>query len=221
MKDFKRKAAPVILLVLLAMSGGCMDAYSYLYCEGVFAYAQTGNILLFCINLVSGDFFKALSYLWPILAFAGGVATAFLLERMHKGWKPFMHKWRTLILEILILVAVAFVADYNHLIATAMISFVCGMQLESFPSYLGIRIATTMCIGNLRSAVHHSMECVVGNTRGNGVQTILFWTALAAFVVGAALGNFFVSLIGAIAVLASCVLLCIGIIFAFLVYERD
>ena len=221
MKDFKRKAAPVILLVLLAMSGGCMDAYSYLYCEGVFAYAQTGNILLFCINLVSGDFFKALSYLWPILAFAGGVATAFLLERMHKGWKPFMHKWRTLILEILILVAVAFVADYNHLIATAMISFVCGMQLESFPSYLGIRIATTMCIGNLRSAVHHSMECAVGNARGNGVQTMLFWTALAAFVVGAALGNFFVSLIGALAVLASCVLLCIGIIFAFLVYERD
>ena len=221
MKDFKRKAAPVILLVLLAMSGGCMDAYSYLYCEGVFAYAQTGNILLFCINLVGGDFFKALSYLWPILAFAGGVATAFLLERMHKGWKPFMHKWRTLILEILILVTVSFVADYNHLIATAMISFVCGMQLESFPSYLGIRIATTMCIGNLRSAVHHSMECAVGNARGNGVQTMLFWTALAAFVVGAALGNFFVSLIGALAVLASCVLLCIGIIFAFLVYERD
>ena len=221
MKDFKRKAAPVILLVLLAMSGGCMDAYSYLYCEGVFAYAQTGNILLFCINLVSGDFLKALSYLWPILAFAGGVATAFLLERMHKGRKPFMHKWRTLILEILILVAVAFVADYNHLIATAMISFVCGMQLESFPSYLGIRIATTMCIGNLRSLVHHSMECAVGNARGNGVQTMLFWTALAAFVVGVALGNFFVSLIGAYAVLASCVLLCIGIIFAFLVYERD
>ncbi len=221
MKDFKRKAAPVILLILLAMSGGCMDAYSYLYCEGVFAYAQTGNILLFCINLVSGDFFKALSYLWPILAFAGGVATAFLLERMHKGWKPFMHKWRTLILEILILVAVAFVADDNHLIATAMISFVCGMQLESFPSYLGIRIATTMCIGNLRSAVHHSMECAVGNARGNGVQTMLFWTALAAFVVGAALGNFFVSLIGAFAVLASCVLLCIGIIFAFFVYERE
>lgn len=221
MKDFKRKVAPVILLALLALSGGCMDAYSYLYCEGVFAYAQTGNILLFCINLVSGDFLKAFSYLWPILAFTGGTATAFLLERMHKGWKPFMHKWRTLILEILILVAVAFVADYDHLIATAMISFVCGMQLESFPSFLSIRVATTMCIGNLRSAVHHSLECAVGNAKGNGVQTMLLWSALAAFVVGAALGNFFVSLIGAYAVLVSCVLLGIGIVFVFLVYERD
>ncbi len=221
MKDFRRKIAPVILLALLAASGGCMDAYSYLYCEGVFAYAQTGNILLFCINAVRGEVMLSLSYLWPILAFMGGTATAFLLERLHKGWKPFMHKWRTLILEIAILVGVAFVADYNHLIATAMISFVCGMQLESFPSFLSIRVATTMCIGNLRSAVHHGMECAVGNARGNGVQLLLFGVALTAFALGAALGNFLVGVLGTYAVTASCVLLGIGIVFAFLTYERE
>lgn len=221
MKDFKRKAAPVILLALLAASGGCMDAYSYLYCEGVFAYAQTGNILLFFINLVQGEFSQSVAYLWPILAFMGGVATAFVLERLHKGWKPFLHKWRTLLLEIAILIAVSFVADYNHLIATAMISFVCGLQLESFPSFLSIRVATIMCIGNLRSAVHHGMECAFGNARGNGVQLMLFGVALAAFALGAALGNFLVALLGAYAVLASCVLLGVSIIFAFMVYERD
>lgn len=221
MKDFRRKIAPVILLALLAASGGCMDAYSYLYCEGVFAYAQTGNILLFCINAVRGEVMLSLTYLWPILAFMGGTATAFLLERLHKGWKPFMHKWRTLILEIAILVGVAFVADYNHLIATAMISFVCGMQLESFPSFLSIRVATTMCIGNLRSAVHHGMECAVGNARGNGVQLLLFGVALTAFALGAALGNFLVGVLGTYAVTASCVLLGIGIVFAFLTYERE
>ena len=221
MKDFKRKAAPVILLALLAASGGCMDAYSYLYCEGVFAYAQTGNILLFCINLVKGEFFLSLGYLWPILAFMGGTATAFLLERTHKGWTPFLHKWRTLMLEIAILVGVAFVADDNHLIATAMISFVCGMQLESFPSFLSIRVATTMCIGNLRSAVHHGMECAVGNARGNGVQLLLFGVALTAFAIGAALGNVLVAALGAYAVLASCALLGVSIVFAFMVYERD
>lgn len=198
-----------------------MDAYSYLYCEGVFAYAQTGNILLFCINMVRGEFLQSLSYLWPILAFMAGTAVAFLLERLHKGWKPFLHKWRTLTLEIVILIAVAFVADYNHLIATAMISFICGMQLESFPSFLSIRVATTMCIGNLRSVVHHGMECAVGNAKGNGVQLLLFGVALTSFTLGAALGNFLVALWGAYAIFASCVLLGVSIVFAFLVYERD
>jgi uncharacterized membrane protein YoaK (UPF0700 family) len=220
-KDFKRKIAPILLLALLAASGGCMDAYSYLYCDGVFAYAQTGNILLFCINLVRGEFLQSLSYLWPILAFMGGTATAFLLERLHKGWKPYLHKWRTLLLEIVVLVGVCFVADYNHLIATAMISFVCGMQLESFPSFLSIRVATTMCIGNLRSVVHHGMECATGNARGNGLQAMLFGVALVSFALGAALGNFLVAVMGAFAVLASCILLGIAIVFAFLVYERD
>lgn len=221
MKEFRRKVAPFLLLTLLAASGGCMDAYSYLYCEGVFAYAQTGNILLFCINMVRGEFLQSLSYLWPILAFMAGTAVAFLLERLHKGWKPFLHKWRTLTLEIVILIAVAFVADYNHLIATAMISFICGMQLESFPSFLSIRVATTMCIGNLRSVVHHGMECAVGNAKGNGVQLLLFGVALTSFTLGAALGNFLVALWGAYAIFASCVLLGVSIVFAFLVYERD
>lgn len=198
-----------------------MDAYSYLYCEGVFAYAQTGNILLFCINMVRGEFLQSLSYLWPILAFIGGTAAAFLLERLHKGWTPFLHKWRTLMLEIALLVAVAFVADYNHLIATAMISFVCGMQLESFSSFMGVRVATTMCIGNLRSAVHHGMECAVGNARGNHRQAILFAIALLAFALGAGMGNFLVSLLGTYAVIASCVLLGVSIVFAFLVYDKE
>ena len=140
---------------------------------------------------------------------------------MHKGWKPFLHKWRTLILEIVILAGVAFVADYNHLIATAMISFVCGVQLETFASFLSIRVATTMCIGNLRSFVHHSMECAVGNARGNGVQVLLFGVGLLTFALGATLGNFIVPLLGAYAIFISCGLLAVNIVFAFLVYERE
>lgn len=221
MNTFRKKIAPVLLLALLAASGGCMDAYSYLYCEGVFAYAQTGNILLFCINMVRGEFAQSLAYLWPILSFMGGTAVAFLLERLHKGWTPFLHKWRTLMLEIAILAAVAFAADYNHLIATAMISFVCGMQLESFSSFMGVRVATTMCIGNLRSAVHHGMECAVGQAYGNHRQALLFTIALLSFACGAGMGNFLVALLGAYAIFASCLLLAISIVFAFLVYDND
>ena len=221
MKIFRQKIAPVVLLALLSASGGCMDAYSYLYCEGVFAYAQTGNILLFCINLVRGEFSNALVYMGLIAAFICGTAGAFLLERLHKGWTPFLHKWRTLILEIVILVAAAFAADYNHLIATAMISFACGLQLESFASFMGVYVGTAMCIGNLRSAVHHGMECVVGNGKQNRLPAMLFSVALLAFICGAALGNFVVALFGTYAVLASCVLLGISIVFAFLVYDND
>ena len=41
--------------IILALSGGFMDAYSYV-CRGqVFANAQTGNILLLGVNLSEGN----------------------------------------------------------------------------------------------------------------------------------------------------------------------
>ena len=60
--------------ILLALSGGFMDAYSYL-CRGeVFANAQTGNMLLFGVHLSSGEWQEALRYAFPVLAFAAGIA---------------------------------------------------------------------------------------------------------------------------------------------------
>ena len=58
-----------------------MDAYSYL-CRGeVFANAQTGNILLFGVNLSMGHWSKALQYVCPVLAFAIGIAAAEFVRR--------------------------------------------------------------------------------------------------------------------------------------------
>ena len=61
--DKKKQMSDTMRLgVLLAIAGGFLDAYTYL-CRGeVFANAQTGNMVLFGIQLVSGEFLKALYY---------------------------------------------------------------------------------------------------------------------------------------------------------------
>lgn len=48
---------------ILALSGGFMDAYSYMERGEVFANAQTGNMLLFGVHLSQGDFQNTLKYL--------------------------------------------------------------------------------------------------------------------------------------------------------------
>ena len=65
--------------ILLAISGGLMDAYSYLYRGQVFANAQTGNVLLFSVHLSKGEWEEALHYAFPIAAFLCGVALACFL----------------------------------------------------------------------------------------------------------------------------------------------
>ena len=58
--------------ILLAFVGGFLDVYTYLLRGGVFANAQTGNMVLLTLQISQGHFVQALYYLVPIIAFFMG-----------------------------------------------------------------------------------------------------------------------------------------------------
>ena len=62
-----------LLSAILAVSGGFQDAYTYNVRGEVFSNAQTGNVVLMSQHFLMGDWYKALHYLFPIVAFAFGV----------------------------------------------------------------------------------------------------------------------------------------------------
>lgn len=51
MRRSRQMSESIELGIVLALAGGFMDAYSYMCRDGVFANAQTGNMLLLGINL--------------------------------------------------------------------------------------------------------------------------------------------------------------------------
>ncbi len=73
----KLKAFPVsewlITGLILCFAGGFLDAYTYITRGGVFANAQTGNIILLSIGLARGEGTAALRYLVPVAVFVAGV----------------------------------------------------------------------------------------------------------------------------------------------------
>ena len=74
MKLHLEKASESYLVgVLLAIAGGYLDVYTYICRGGVFANAQTGNIVLLGINLADHNWSKLLFYMYPILAFMAGI----------------------------------------------------------------------------------------------------------------------------------------------------
>ena len=140
---------------LLAVAGGFFDAYTYLCRGGVFANAQTGNIVLLGLELAEREWLRALAYLAPILAFALGVVVAEVVKRRGKARQAGgagMH-WRQVIVlaEIVLLAVAAFLPQRMDMAVNILISFVCAMQVEAFRKVRGSAFATTMCTGNLRS----------------------------------------------------------------------
>ena len=147
--SFQRQVSETMRLgILLALSGGLMDAYSYLFRGEVFANAQTGNILLCSVALSQGEWGVAVQYAFPVLAFGLGILMTFLIRQRFRNRTNRIH-WRQLgvLAEILLLTLVAFLPQQANLLANSLISLACGFQVEAFRKIHGNAIATTMCIG--------------------------------------------------------------------------
>lgn len=201
--------------IILALSGGFMDAYSYI-CRGqVFANAQTGNMLLFGVHLSSGNWPMAFRYATPVFAFTMGIAIA-VMVRLKRKDKSLIH-WRqiTVFFEAVILLIVAFIPLTDNLLANSLISFACGMQVESFRKIHGNGIATTMCIGNLRNATQNLCHYVKNHEKKSLKKSILYYGIILFFIVGAVIGNIVIRYLETRAIIVCSILLALAFIVMF------
>lgn len=211
--------------ILLALSGGVMDAYSYMERGHVFANAQTGNIILMSIALSEGVWMRAASYFFPVFSFAAGIFLADLTRMIFRGLETKRGRgrlhWKQIVLfaEAVILAAVAFVPHHMDFLANALTSFACGMQVESFRTIRGNSIATTMCIGNLRSASEQMSLFIEKRDRTRLHRGGLYFLIIAIFAAGAVAGNAAVSYFGQRAILICPVILSV-LFFVIFVQEK-
>ena len=202
--------------VFLSLSGGLQDAYTYLFRGKVFANAQTGNIVLLSANLMDGNWGRAVHYLVPLCAFALGVLTA---EKMRERFRDMQRlHWRQLVVlgEVLLLFLVGFLPPALDLLANAIVSFSCAMQVQAFRKVDGYAFASTMCIGNLRSGMDSLCSWLVAGNRTAKDKALHYFAIIFLFALGAALGSVALNFCGAKAIWFSCLLLTVSFCLMFL-----
>ena len=206
--------------VFLSLSGGLQDAYTYLFRGKVFANAQTGNIVLLSSNLMDGNWERVLHYLVPLCAFALGVLTA---EKMQEHFRNMQRlHWRQLVVlgEVLLLFLVGFLPQEQNLLANAIVSFSCAMQVQAFRKVNGYGFASTMCIGNLRAG----MESLFGYAVSHNPETVrkaqCYFGVIFLFFAGAALGGWLLPALGQNTIWVSCGLLFVSFALMFIEPEE-
>lgn len=202
--------------MFLSVSGGLQDVYTYLYRGKVFANAQTGNIVLCSVKLVEGDWSAVLHYLVPLCFFALGVFTAELLRQKFQQMQR-LH-WRQLVVlcEIVMLFVVGFFPQEWNLVANALVSFACAMQVQTFRKVNGYAFASTMCIGNMRSGMDSLCSWVLNRNPAALKKSLYYWGIILLFALGAGLGSLTLDLCGAKAIWFSCLLLAVSFCLMFL-----
>lgn len=184
----KQMSDSLLLAVFLTLAGGFQDAYSY-NCRGqVFANAQTGNIVLFGQNLATGHLDRAVHYLLPVLAFMLGVYLAELIRRRYQNSTRFHWRQTVLLGETVLLMLSGLFPQSCNVAANILLSFACAMQVNTFRKFRGLPSATTMCIGNMRSAA--SLLCGYHTTGDPELKrkSMHYYFMIAVFAVGAAIG---------------------------------
>jgi uncharacterized membrane protein YoaK (UPF0700 family) len=216
----RQMSESIQVAIPLALAGGVMDAYSYLVRDHVFANAQTGNMLLFGIHLAAGRWIECLHYGVPIACFAAGIALCHSIKIFAK--EEHLH-WRQLALaiEAAFLVLVACIPEGHSLWANGFTSFACGIQVQAFRKFHGHPLATTMCIGNLRSGTQSLVSWATGRDEGALDTGLLSYFVIVCFVVGAVIGNWFKPLLGTRMILLSVALLVVAFLVMFVDRRED
>lgn len=207
--------------LLLAFVGGYLDAFTYTLKGGVFANAQTGNIIFLSLNLAEGKFGRALYFLLPLLAFISGV----VLSEYIKKYLPKRNYLRCELLilgiEMIALILLTLLpSSLPNEVFTITISFICAVQFNTFRRLENSLYATTFCTGNLRSATRELFAFFADHDRAAGRRGIRFLFVVLLFGVGVVTGDNLCGQFGQSAMFVCSAVLLIAII-SMLYYQRN
>lgn len=177
--------------VLLTLCGGYLDAYTYSVRGGVFANAQTGNIIKLGIQIVNGDLSACIRYLIPIGAFILGVIIAIAIRLYMEKNDLHVIRRGVLLTEMAALAVVSFIpeAEEYNLLANTLVSFACAMQMEAFGSFVNQPIATTVSTGNLRKLVEYLVKGFYEKDKEAFKIAGIYFLIISLFILGVIFGT--------------------------------
>jgi len=176
---------------LISLSGGFLDAFTYVGHGQVFANAMTGNIVLLGAYGASGEWRRAFIHIPPILAFLVGVFLAHALRHYGARGDSRRAALLSLTIEMLTLGALAFVPPHGpDLWLVLAISLVAALQNSSFTRLCAWSYNSVMTTGNLRRFAENLFEGLLPRRDSEALlQVRVFGAICLSFLAGACLGG--------------------------------
>jgi uncharacterized membrane protein YoaK (UPF0700 family) len=176
--------------MLLAATGGLLDAVVFLAHGHVFANSMTGNVVFLGIAILGHDGADIVSHLVPLAGFFAGV-----LASKHLRTRLGIHSVLLgLALEIIALFILGWLpASFPLMAFTGIIAYVAAFQVASFRRVDRFAYNSTFMTGNLRDVAEGLYEALTPNstpeTREKGrSQALDLGLICLCFLFGAVLG---------------------------------
>lgn len=170
MKDGTLPSQRYHTFVLLMLSGGFMGAYSYFLKGGVFANAETANLLILAFNIAELNTEGIISVLYPISAFfIGTFFSQMFIEKLGRRWIPTL-----LIVEIIALISLSLLpSETPDRVFHVVIAVLSSMQFNTFRKARGVAMSTLFCTAHLRG-FGASLYSAIADRKGEDLKKSLY-----------------------------------------------
>lgn len=206
--------------MFLTFIGGFLDAYCVILRGGVFASAQTGNIVFIGVDIATNQWSQLPEKIMPIVAFGIGVIIVQLARRHFNTAR--LNIWRLwlLALQIIVLIIVGFLSTaVPNMIVTTMLSMSMATQLASYSTVNGYPYANTFTTGNYRKLVENCYLFIATKEKKYQQKAKYFGLIVGSFFIGTIGSGFLVKVINVRAAWLAAALL--AIFFALQLYFTE
>ena len=211
----------LMFCLLLTAVGGFFDAYTFVNCGGIFANAQTGNLIFVGIDLIEGNFSEVLHYSIPILSFVIGVLVSKFIETKYKELSIFKHIYMLLLIQIVALIIISIKHEYFGVdVRPIVISFICAIQFDGFRKVNNLVFASVFCTGNLRSMSEHLYKYFVLKKKESKIPFLIYLSVITVFLLGVILGAAMSKYFLHKAIIVPIFIICINLIFVTVINNK-
>ncbi|KOY72880.1 hypothetical protein FD43_GL000738 [Apilactobacillus kunkeei DSM 12361 = ATCC 700308] len=204
-----------LIAILLAITSGGIDAYTFIEQGGVFAGLQTGNSILFGISLANHEFDQSLKYIFSIIFFSLGIVIIKVMQRKLDSIN--IRKVIIMFYEIVVIMIVGLlVKDTSSVLIVGLLSLVSAAQLQEFKLLKGNPFNPLMMTGNISKIANNAYLALVDHDKK--AQSLLMDTimVITSFILGTFIIGIVDHYLNAYSVLVLIIPLSLVIIFNFI-----
>lgn len=204
-----------LIAILLSITSGGIDAYTFIEQGGVFAGLQTGNSILFGISLANHEFDQSLKYIFSIIFFALGIVIIKVMQRKLDSIN--IRKVIIMFYEIVVIMIVGLlVKNTSSVLIVGLLSLVSSAQLQEFKLLKGNPFNPLMMTGNISKIANNAYLALVDHDKK--AQSLLMDTimVITSFILGTFIMGIVEHYLNAYSVLVLIIPLSLVIIFNFI-----
>lgn len=186
--DFERTKT-LWFALLLTLTNGFIDAYTYFTRGGVFANVQTGNIILFAVDISEAKLAAAMAHVWSLLAFIIGIALASHIKSGRaERLVPRPLLW-TMAVQAVALLIIGFVPlSVPNSLVTIPICFLAAVQIGLFRNIGELAYFPVATTGNLMRFVEAGYDGFVEKSAHSRRAFSIYGALITTFTSGAVIG---------------------------------